>query len=101
MKLLRRDSNIKFSKFVVAYCMFTAPLFTTAVMYFNWYGKTVQTEIIVFFGAGFLGHLFSLAWVTVTERKCSCNGQNGHNSNVGEPYELNQNPTADCRGSSR
>ena len=73
--LLNKESTVRFSKFVVFYCLLFAPLFTGAVMAFNWFGIHVQTEIIVFFGTAFLGHLISLAWVTVTKEKCKCNEQ--------------------------
>ncbi len=70
--LLNKESAIRFSKFVVFYCLLFAPVFTAAVMVFNWHGIHVQTEIIIFFGTAFLGHLITLAWVTVTKEKCNC-----------------------------
>lgn len=72
----RKKNSKRFSKFVVTYCLIAAPLFTGAVMYFNWMGVIVQTEVIAFFGVGFLAHLFTVAWVTVTKEKCKCQEDN-------------------------
>lgn len=74
-ELLKEESKIRFSKFVVFYCLLISPIFTATVMFFNWHGIHVQTEIIIFFGAGFLGHLFTLAWVTVVKARCDCSMQ--------------------------
>lgn len=76
-ELLKEDSKVRFSKFVVFYCLILGPIFTSVVLFFNWCGIQVQVEIILFFGTVFLGHLFSLAWVTVVKSRCECNEQEG------------------------
>ena len=81
MGFLKKDSVVRFSKIVVTYCMIFAPMFTASVMFFNWHGIEVQAEIILFMGIGFLAHLFSLSWVTVTKEKCQC--QNGGDKDAG------------------
>ena len=71
--------------------MLLAPIFTSTVLYFNWRGIMVQSEILLFMGVGFFSQLFSLAWVTVTKERCKCATQD-------IPYEGEyvENDRLDC-----
>ena len=63
--------GIKFSKFVVTYCIIAVTMMTVAVMYYNWLGIMVQPEIIIGFITGFAVQLITVAWVTAVKEKCN------------------------------
>ncbi len=74
----------KFSKKIVLLCIRSFLLFTVIVITFNWYGREVQTEMIITFGAFIGTELGMAAWIEVVKQRCDCNK---HAEKGGETHE--------------
>lgn len=59
----------KFSQKLIKVMIATILVFVAVVLAYNWFGKQVQTELILSFFGAFVGEFGFMAWIKTKERK--------------------------------